>query len=631
MLSRACLIITLFALCSGCRGQNRQKDSPHDAEPAASTIVAVKKELEPTRPSEPAEPLRCEDSPELAIFISPRKPHAGEALRAMVVADRAEKGRLRIRYEGEDERVVEEHRGLFPAWWYAEIDKPAEGVYRITLDDGERILACKEIEVSDSPSPRKSQDPWPMTQSWGRAMENFYSAWIEKLFDAPLDDHPSWKALHDVTRDKERNFLHGYLSEDEDRDGQGAISLVPDCADLPYYLRAYFAYKLELPFGYSDCTRGGPHGPPKCHAWSSCSEMEPQRDGEARRVTFGRYLRQVANVVQSGTVRASAEDNRNDFYDISLTTESLRPGTVFADPFGHVLIISTIVPQTPEAAGALFAIDGQPDGTIARKRFWRGNFLFENGKAYGSPGFKRFRPVVREGDELRALTNAEIAKHADYGDFSTEQRSLDPEGFYDRMDDALSPTPLDPIRALREIVQALDEQVRARVVSVENGRTRVRGLVEMPEGGRIFETTGPWEDFSTPSRDLRLLIAIDVVKNFPARVKRRPERFAMPEGISQESIEEEMKRVLDEEAKSRSFEYTRSDGSRFTLTLADVLERARALESAYNPNDCVELRWGAPPGSQERSTCRKRAPSEQQERMRDYGAWFRERRRPART
>jgi len=28
----------------------------------------------------------------------------------------------------------------------------------------------------------------------------------------------------------------------------------------------------------------------------------------------------------------------------------------------------------------------------------------------------------------------------------------------------------------------------------------------MPEGEKIFETMGAWEDFATPSRDLRLLI-----------------------------------------------------------------------------------------------------------------------------
>ena len=35
------------------------------------------------------------------------------------------------------------------------------------------------------------------------------------------------------------------------------IVLRPDCADLPYFLRAYFAFKMGLPFGFSKCSRGG--------------------------------------------------------------------------------------------------------------------------------------------------------------------------------------------------------------------------------------------------------------------------------------------------------------------------------------------------------------------------------------
>ena len=81
-------------------------------------------------------------------------------------------------------------------------------------------------------------------------------------------------------------------------------------------------------------------------------------------------------------------------------------------------MIAKRLPQTADAAGVILAVDAQPDGTVARKRFWRGNFLFAQNPALGSPGFKRFRPIVREKNgTLRRLTNAEIAKGSDYGDF----------------------------------------------------------------------------------------------------------------------------------------------------------------------------------------------------------------------
>ena len=62
-----------------------------------------------------------------------------------------------------------------------------------------------------------------------------------------------------------------------------------------------------------------------------------------------------------------------------------------------------------------------------------------------------------------------------------------------------------------------EEQVRARLISVANGRKSERRIPPPGHaGGRpIFETTGAWEDYATPSRDLRLLIALDVVREFP--------------------------------------------------------------------------------------------------------------------
>jgi hypothetical protein len=207
------------------------------------------------------------------------------------------------------------------------------------------------------------------------------------------------------------------------------------------------------------------------------------------------------------------------------------------------------------------------------------------------------------------------------------------EAFYDRMDDVMSPAPLDPMRALTEAITALEEQVKARVTSVENGRKyQVEGgrEVDMPDGASIFETTGAWEDFATPSRDLRLLIAIDVVRGFPDRVARRPERYAMPKDKTVESVKTELDGTLASELAARKFAYTRTDGSQWTLALKDVLDRITALEMAYNVNDCVELRWGAAEGSEEAGPCKQRAPQIQRAKMSDYRAWFSERRRPPR-
>ncbi len=59
--------------------------------------------------------------------------------------------------------------------------------------------------------------------------------------------------------------------------------------------------------------------------------------------------------------------------------------------------------------------------------------------------------------------------------------------------------------------------MKARVTSVENGRkfqNSGKGDADMPDGPSIFEAAGAWEDFATPARDLRILIAIDVARGF---------------------------------------------------------------------------------------------------------------------
>ena len=127
-----------------------------------------------------------------------------------------------------------------------------------------------------------------------------------------------------------------------------------------------------------------------------------------------------------------------------------------------------------------------------------------------------------------------------------------------------------------------------------------------------------------------MLITIDVVRGFPERVARRSERYAMPRDKSAADVKAELGVVLATELAARKVSYTRTDGSPWTLTLKDVVDRMAALEMAYNVNDCVELRWGAAEGSDEAATCTRRAPAAHLAKMGEYRAWFHERRRPPR-
>ena len=581
----------------------------------------------------------CEGEVGLAVLASPLAPWKGAPLRVIVAAEKPFEGELSlIAPDGSIVARSRERHGGPPYFWFAEVASPAAGMWQATLARYNAPLECSkithEIAVHDARQQPPSATPgnlWPLRNSWNRATENLFSAWIEKLFDAPLDTEPSWPALYNVLRDRSRNTLFNYLGLGED---EVPMSLRPDCTDMVYFLRAYFAFKMGLPFGYSTCSRGGDGKPPRCYQWfSTANSTVMKQSGLA--TSFAHYLPVVADAVQSGAVRTLASDDNTDFYTVPLTQQTLRPGTIYADPYGHVLMLVRRVSQTSSAAGVFLAVDAEPDGSVTRKRFWRGNFLFAHEPSLGSPGFKRFRPIVSDDNgNLRRLSNSEIAKNSQYGDYSLDQSKLGIEDFYDRMDEVMSPAPLDPLRAMREAITALEEQVKTRVTAVENGRkfqNSGHGAADMPDGPAIFATSGPWEDFSTPARDFRLLIAIDVVRGYPDRVVRRPERYAMPRNRSVADVKAELERTLASELSARRFSYTRSDNSMWTLSLKDVVYRAVDLEMAYNPNDCVELRWAAPDKSDEVSTCKRYAPAAQRAKMAKYRSWFRERHWPARV
>ncbi len=378
------------------------------------------------------------------LFASPAHPVRGQPLRLVAVTDRIVDAQLSLSPPVKSTRsasaslagapagadagapsastVVPDCSGGPPYFWVATVERPAVGTWHVALTRDEACgaapIAQRTVTVlAHSPPPLETPRTalWATRVPWSRSFENLYSAWIQHLFDAPLETQVSYSALHDVIRDRDCNFLFDYLSSAEDEQG---VVIRPDCADLPYFLRAYFSFKLGLPFGWSHC-EGGENGKlPVCGDFATNSDPfpAPAPDGGAAPVAsapsagagdvpdagkpkvlprwadpgrdqvgpwevnikrLGEFFRTIlADEARSASGRTPPEDETGDYYPVALSVETLRPGTVFADPYGHVLVLAKRIPQTPTSGGVLFAVDGQPDGTVARKRFWRGNFLY---------------------------------------------------------------------------------------------------------------------------------------------------------------------------------------------------------------------------------------------------------------
>jgi hypothetical protein len=651
---------------------------------------------------------RCSDSEKAAIYVFPEQPNQQQPLR-IVSSMSADPGPARLTLIDPDGRRITPELvrlGGPPFGQVATVQSPRTGKWKAIVSDGDTVLACQQLVVrSRRPkAPEPDAGPiWKPKYKWHVGNENLYALFVERLFDYPMAEERVWSSLHSLLRDADRNILFDYRGLDED----SQIELVPDCADLPYALRAYFAWKMRLPFGYRRCTRGRAGRPPSCDEPGAgdnlMSRLElpgkggpllPRDDVQAFGLFVNTYL---ASAVHSSSGRTAPEEELSDLYPVALTREALKPGTVFADPYGHLLVLADWIPQGLNGTGMLVGVDAQPDGSIGQRRFWRGSFLFNPETTGGGAGFKVFRPrlfveqpvQVEVGSDGKALSpplapdapaftapeaaaaapaapataepeaagavvpgepalgaqplrvervgileeveNEDLRRSRRYPQLSLQQYQGSSDDFYDTLERLINPRPLEPKVMLRSLIDALGEAATRRVSSVDNAEkwfgAHPDEVVEMPEGDRIFLSVGAWEDFSTPSRDLRLLIAIDTVLGFAASVRAAPERFGLrPEQSSQKSVE--LSQVLASELLEHTLSYTRSDGSQQRLTLKDVVERARGLEVAYNPNDCSEIRWAAPPGSSERETCQRHAPPEQRARMDSYRAWFSTRNRP---
>lgn len=569
-----------------------------------------------------AEP--CPEGGTASVWISPKRPVIGERLKLMVVSADGPVNELKAFAPGGEELSLSVDRWGGPPWSVAfSIDRLGPGVYRIEARRQGEAIVCRRVTVGDDAEAGSER----AEAEWDRRHEALYAAWIERLFDAPIEENFTFPSLEPVLRDPERNFLHGHLGQSEDE----KLPATPDCADLPYFLRAYFAWKLGLPVAFRTCDRGTSNRPPRCGA----AVVDRRFSAEpAPASAFTELSRRLINTVHSGNMRTALEDDNTDFYPVALERENLWPGTIYADPYGHVLVVAKWVPQTEDRGGFLLAVDAQPDKSVGRKRFWEGTFLFADGVKSAGQGFKAFRPPARDGrNSPRLLNNADLAKQPVVAPYSVDQGDLSVEDFYARMTRLIDPLGLDAENAYDAAFDALVEQLETRVHAVENGekfmRRYPRTVIEMPKGHAIFETVGPWEDYATPSRDMRLLIAMDVLARFPERIVRHPELFALAER-SPETVREEIEGRHRARIQERQIAYTRSDGSTWRLTVADVLARRSAFEVAYNPNDCPEFRWGAAPGTAEYATCTRRAPVAQRNRMEQYRRWFRETRRPPR-
>jgi hypothetical protein len=388
------------------------------------------------------------------------------------------------------------------------------------------------------------------------------------------------------------------------------VRFIADCADLPYFLRFYYAWKRGLPFSYVRAV--SPRGRARDIRYSlTGNRVEARRDVLTGANALA-VLRSLRDDISSATYRIhpDLQTPQNDLYSPAVTTRAIRPGTVIYDPNGHLAVVYRVMRD-----GRIRYIDAHPDNSLTRGFY---DLRFVRARPGMGAGFKNWRPLHLLGARRQAGVyiggHVALAANADIADFSLTQfygtgpRPADSDwksgrfllngrqvSYHDYVRAMMAGGALrfDPLAEVRDMVASncADLGYRADAVNL----ALVAGLQNRPQPPRlppnIYGTEGAWETYSTPSRDARLKTAFkelrDAVERFMALWRAHDARL----NYRGTDLAADMLAVYARGAAACTIGYVRSDGSPVRLGYEEA--RRRLFRMSFDPYQCVERRWGA--------------------------------------
>ncbi len=252
-----------------------------------------------------------------AMLVLPKNPGPGETFRILVTGGKnILKAQLTVTGPEGDLKSLKRKTGdEYPYWRIDDFTGGSAGTYNATIVAGEMAIVDLEFTVSGTEKASLSGTVWKTVRGWDSGTEATYSAWINAMFH-DCKENASWPSLHEVTQNPDQNFLYNYLSlGEDDPGGEERVIMQPDCADNPFFLRAYFAWKLGLPFGYHVCDRGSLGRNPGTGQWVTNASPAAKTNPV---LAFNAFLRRVMDGVHSGTARTALDNANSDYYPVAL-------------------------------------------------------------------------------------------------------------------------------------------------------------------------------------------------------------------------------------------------------------------------------------------------------------------------
>lgn len=401
----------------------------------------------------------------------------------------------------------------------------------------------------------------------------------------------------------------------KDSDPQG-LRHYADCADLPYYLRAYAAWKLQLPFSYVTGVTARP----------SLSPEAAERDARDNRYTsqgnrpYSRadilaldasqfpdaqaiLNRSLANSISTATLRTpsipQAGEGLGDFYTVPVHPGDLRPGTVIYDAAGHAAIVYEVTPQ-----GQIKLLDAHPDNSLTTKVFHPSTF--GRSRMVHGAVFKNFRPLEIVGftlDREGSLIGGQMIIQEDqkiprvsYEQVENAQTRKDVQTYARWLQSRMSgggPVIVDLLADFKNSLNDLCSEMKDRINSVQiatnDGIVAQAHPEKLPDN--IYGAEGEWENYSTPSRDFTLRQKIqDVITRLAYNVEqlKQGDRSYVYAG---NNLSQDLIQTYNHMSAACKIPYQNSKAQQVTLDMEKV--RQRALKISFDPYNCIELRWGA--------------------------------------
>lgn len=447
---------------------------------------------------------------------------------------------------------------------------------------------------------------WTATRAWDQQAEDEFSAWVARLGTAR--EQRTCITLQSCIASPQANSLHG--AEDE------GFTLYADCADVPLFLRAYFARKKRLPFSLVTGVAGQTNADGTTPVHDTRTSLGNRPTSWHSHLQF-KSLKAITYVVNNwlhtGSFRMAPEVEKTDTFPVDINRQTVRPGTVFHVPGGHIALVYKV-----SANGKVGIVDGHPDNTFTvydsiDKFFNEPGQMFHSRERGG--GFRNFRWYRVANGQIVYETNAEAAGRGMSDSQYRPNPSYDLGGRTGTYGDYVyyrltGDNTVDPVARMDTLMDTLCSETYSRVDAVELSTTV--GLPSAPHPGlpsNIYSTVGDWESYSTPSRDLRyrgsFLALTGLLRAATASVAQQDGEYDYDGSVSE--LIDDMQAVWDTKSKACKFAYRSSMGQDVWLDLTDVMTRLWDL--SFDPYHCPEMRWGANPAGagraahQEYATC----------------------------